>query len=112
MNSYVDTNVEPLYKLKHQLERFREQTEYMQMFTDARLDEFEREIKQTRDYICSGDNNNTDDEDFFILWNQYENCRDIFTDRVKRLLQHEIVNREGQRNLYTLISILETYLGK
>ncbi|WP_346908575.1 hypothetical protein [Faecalicatena orotica] len=102
MSSFVDTDTEPLYRLKNQLERFREQTEYMQMFTGAELDEFEREIGQQ-----SG--GRKEDDDFRALWGRYENCRELFQERVDRLLKHEIVNREGERNIYTLISILETY---
>lgn len=101
MGSFVDTDVEPLYRLKTQLEKFREETEYMRLFVGAELDEFERDMRQ--------DSRRQEDDEFCALWGRYENYRESFQERVDRLLQHNIVNREGERNIYTLISILETY---
>lgn len=105
MEGYVDTDTEALRTLQKKLDVFREQTEIMRMLSAEEMDEFEMIIHRYRE-----NQNEPDDGQFEGLWRRYENCRDIFESGIDRLMQNEIVNGEGRRNIYTLINVLEEYL--
>lgn len=112
MSRFVDTNVEPLVSLKNSLETFRDQTECMRMLTEAELNKFEQKVISYIARMEANEEWQMDSEQFYALWNRYQSDRQIFEAHIDCLLRHEMVQSGGNRNLYTLISVLEEYLNQ
>lgn len=107
MNGTVNTDTSDLYELKAALESFAQSTQYLQLVSENMLCDFDNALRAFEYKL--GEENNCDFEDFKIMHHKYENARDLFSEQLSRLLQHKLVTAEGQKNIYTLISIIEKY---
>ncbi len=109
MATTIHTDVSDLYQLKDILLNISRSTEYLSMVTESAFYDFENTIKNFTITLESEDPESL--EDFQALVYRYQNSRELFSDRLNCLLRQEIVTAEGQKNIYTLITLLEKYLS-
>lgn len=103
MAGYINTDTELLEKLYDKLYHYYNSTKHLKAISDSELYEFEQ-LLETTDLELKED-------EYIMMKLEYKRCKENYIEALDRMLNLEIMNDEGRRNIATLISILHTYLN-